>query len=238
MSTSNPGTGKSTGAFTPASAKKLRDSSVAGVLGSADSSVADALQNITLVHQARLSQQKRALNLAVTQYGATSAEARSAQLVATSTERTTARLHLTTQQATTTPPTVAANGWALHGRVLDGDLKPLADYAVFLVDHQKNYVSEYGFAYTDSTGYFLMNYAGTATGSSASKQAAGKADVFLEITNPKAEPVYLSTTAFQPVTGTATYQNITLQQGAPAIGNPPQEIRNVAMPPLSDKKKP
>src|ERR1700758_1149845 len=34
-------------------------------------------------------------------------------------------------------PQVAADGWALHGRVYSSDLKPHAKYTVFLVDGQK-----------------------------------------------------------------------------------------------------
>jgi hypothetical protein len=42
----------------------------------------------------------------------------------------------------------------LHGRVYSADLKPLAQYTVFLVDSQKTYQETYGFAYTDDTGIF------------------------------------------------------------------------------------
>jgi hypothetical protein len=51
------------------------------------------------------------------------------------------------------------------------------------------------------------------------------------VANQKAEPVYLSTAAFAPVLGQATYQTITLAAGEPILGDPPVEIKRVAMPP-------
>jgi hypothetical protein len=42
--------------------------------------------------------------------------------------------------------------------------------------------------------------------------------------------VYLSTTAFQPATGSASYQNVILSAGEKPIGDPPPEIREIALP--------
>jgi len=120
---------------------------------------------------------------------------------------------------------VAKTGWALHGRVLDAQLQPVAKFTVFLVDANKTYLEQYGFAYTDDTGYFLLNHPGDASG-----QAASTAQLFLEIVNMDASPVYLSSTAFQPVLGTATFQNIVLPAGGQPIGDPPPAIRAVAIP--------
>jgi hypothetical protein len=105
-------------------------------------------------------------------------------------------------------------------------LKPLAKYTVFLVDSQKTYQESYGFAYTDDTGYFLFNIAGAKT----------TPPLFLAMTNTKGEPVYLSTMPFQPAPGSVTYQDITLPSGAQPLGDPPQAIRDVALP--SRKSKP
>jgi len=230
MNTSKSSAKEAAQARATAGAAQFRGGTVTQVLSSADSSVADGLESMKQVQQARLAQQKRALNAAIAQYGAKSAQAQAAQASVTATQRTTARLTVSSQQATTPQPTVDANGWALQGRVYGNNLQPRADYTVFLVDDQKNYLSAYGFAYTDNTGYFLINYPGPAAG-----QTQSTPDLFLEITNLKAQPVYLSTTAFQPVLGTATYQNITLPAGEPVLGNPPDEIRRVAMPPKGQK---
>jgi hypothetical protein len=50
------------------------------------------------------------------------------------------------------------------------------------------------------------------------------------MTNTKGEPIYLSTTPSQPAAGSVTYQNITLASGAHPLGDPPQAIRNIALP--------
>jgi hypothetical protein len=97
---------------------------------------------------------------------------------------------------------------------------------VFLADAEKAYQRAYGFAYTDNTGYFLLNYPGPA---SADRQAPAP-QLFLEVADAKAQPVYLSTTPFQPAPGTVTYQNVILPSGDQPIGNPPNPIRKTAMP--------
>jgi hypothetical protein len=56
------------------------------------------------------------------------------------------------------------------------------------------------------------------------------------MTNTKGETVYLSATPFQSAPGSVTYQNITLPSGAQPLGDPPQAIRDVALP--SRKNKP
>ena len=48
------------------------------------------------------------------------------------------------QQVTTEAPTVAATGWALHGRVYTAQLEPAVGYCVFLVDAQNAYYSPAG----------------------------------------------------------------------------------------------
>lgn len=89
---------------------------------------------------------------------------------------------------------------------------------------------EYSFAYTDSTGYFLINYAASAQGG-ATQNASATPNIYLAVANNKAEHVYLGATAFSPVLGQATYQTITLAAGEPILGDLPAEIKRVAMPP-------
>jgi hypothetical protein len=50
------------------------------------------------------------------------------------------------------------------------------------------------------------------------------------VANDKGQPVLISTTPFQPVTGLATYQNVTLPQGQAPIGDPPATLRQAAAP--------
>jgi hypothetical protein len=179
-----------------------------------------------MVHNARLSQLKRTADTLKKQLGPDDPSVKAAEAAVNVGSAKVARISVVHQELDTPPPQVAADGWALHGRVYSADLKPLAKYTVFLVDSQKTYQEAYGFAYTDDTGYFLFNVVG----------AKVTAPLFLAMTNPKGEPVYLSATPFQTVPGSVTYQKITLPSGAQPLGDPPQAIRDVALP--SRKSKP
>lgn len=219
---------------TPASAAEQIDNSVNAVLAATDRTSADRVQTLSLVHQARVSRLTRTATSLVAQYGANSPQAVAAQAAVTAAQITVARVDLVHQQVATPAPQVAATGWALHGRVYNAQLQPVSGHTVFLVDSQKNYQRAYGFAYTDGTGYFLINYPGTApapSGQSAAAFESSALEIFIEIVNTEAKPVYLSSTPFQPSLGKAVYQNITLPAGEPVLGDPPEEIRKVAFPP-------
>ena len=209
------------------------------VVKSADTDSAAAIQNVGLVQQARLSSLTRAATVATAQYGKGSTQANATQSAIDAIKTAIARTQLASLQVNTSRPIVAATGWALQGRVLDSNLAALPRHTVFLVDEQKAYVREYGFSYTDSTGYFLINYApsaqGGTQGDTAQESSAATPSIFLAVANPKAEPVYLSTTAFAPVVGQATYQTVTLAAGEPILGDPPEEIKRVAIPPGSEQ---
>jgi hypothetical protein len=243
------------------------------VATAADAQVASVVSTLSLVQQARLSNQKRAATLAVAVYGQGSTEATAAAATVTATTTAAARLTALTQRVNTAAPTVATTGWALHGRVYSSALAPQTGYAVFLVDAQKNYLSDYGYSYTDNTGYFLISYAGPAANASqsgptssasasstkaASSTTSSKAaaaptptpaptpaptptpaapQLFLQITDAKANPVLLSESAFVPVTGQATYQSVTLPAGDTPLGDLPVDIRAVALPNLTSAPK-
>lgn len=203
-------------------------------LATADTSAAQQIQNLQWVHQARVSQLTRTLAALKAQYGSNDPGVISAEAAVSAANLTAARVGMAQRQAATAEPQVAANGWALHGRVYDAHLQPVSGFTVFLVDASKTYQQAYGFAYTDNTGYFLLNHAGpdeAAQGkSSASAKQAAAPELFVEVADAKAQPVYLSTTPFQPAAGNATYQNITLSAGNAPIGDPPAQIRSVAIP--------
>ena len=216
------------------------NSAVVTTLSSADSTAAQRIQNLSLVHQARLARLTRTAASITAQYGAGSTQATTAEAKVTATKATVARIEIVGQQAATTAPQVAATGWAFHGRIYNATLQPVSNYTVFLVDAQKAYQGTYGFTYTESTGYFLLNFTGTpATPHSQSQQSHRPAhpapqmssQLFVEIANSKGQPIYLSSTAFQPTLGVATYQNITLPAGEQPIGDPPPAIASVALPP-------
>ena len=126
------------------------------------------------------------------------------------------RFWIVGQQLATLKGQVAKSGWALYGRVFDARLQPMANFAVFLTDAQKDFQSQFGVAYTDFTGCFVLNCAG-----GANTQAPGVlAALFVSVANTGGLPVYYGSTPFLPVLGTATYQNITLPAGANPIGSP------------------
>lgn len=124
--------------------------------------------------------------------------------------------------AATKGPVVVKDGWALHGHVYDAQLRPLAKLTVLFVDEQKNYVSQYGFSFTDMMGYFLLNYA-PATGMSQS------ATLYLEISNAT-QPIYLDPAVFTPILGETQYRDITLTNESP-LGTPPANSATPATPP-------
>ena len=204
-------------------------------LASADSIAAQRVQSLMWVHQARGAQLSRTAASLKAQYGADDPAVKSSESAAAAANATAARVAVVHQQVTTAEPQVAPNGWALHGRVYDAGLAPVSAYTVFLVDASKAYQQSYGFAFTDDTGYFLLNYPGSdmATkppSAAGAPQAGGASDLFVEIADRKGQPVFLSTTAFLRVVGSATYQNIVLPAGKQSIGEPPPEIRQVAQP--------
>jgi hypothetical protein len=204
-------------------------------LRSADSAAAEVVANLKFVQQARLSQLKRTTASFTAKYGSGDSRTQTAQSAADAVTNLVARVAILQQQVGTPEPQVAAAGWALHGRVFDAQMQPVAAHTVFLVDAQNTYQQAYGFAYTDPSGYFLLNFAG-APGAAAPTTEAPAAlsqatpQLFLQIADPKAQPVYLSATAFQPELAGAIYQNIILPAGGKSLGNPPAGIRNVALP--------
>ena len=225
-------------------------SQISSNLAAADGVAAQRIQMLAWVHQARAAQLSRSAASLRAQYGPNDPGIKSAEAAVAAANATAAQVAVVHHQVTTSDPQVAAAGWALHGRVFDAQLAPAPGCTVFLVDGAKAYQQAYGFAYTDSTGYFLLNYAGPAgasgqtpsatsgqTPSEAAPQAATRRELFVEVADNKAQPVFLSTTAFEPVIGSATYQNIVLPADQQPIGDPPPEIRRVAMPKATKKGK-
>jgi hypothetical protein len=225
-----------TGTATPPDSSQIGPE-LTTTLASADSTAAQRLQDLRRVHQARLSQLSRTAAALKAQYGVDDPEVKSAEAAAAAANVTAARVGMVQQQVTTPEPQAAPNGWALHGRVFDAQLAPVSGFTVFLVDGNKTFQQNYGFAYTDKTGYFLLNYSPKDSASqdksptaAPSAQAATPPESFVEVANTKGQPVYLSATAFQPVVGGAVYQNITLPSGDQSIGAPPAQVRKVAIP--------
>ncbi len=225
MSTSSSTTGKSTATNSTAPTPAQISATTAATLASADAGSSQTILNLKMVHQARLSQLKRTAETLKKQYGPDDPNVKAAESAVKVGAAKVARISAAHQELDTPAPQVAADGWVLHGRVYSSDLKAHARYTVFLVDGQKNYQQPYGFAYTDDTGYFLFNIAAVA-----GKDTQPTPPLFIAMTNTKGEPVYLGTTPFQPAPGSVTYQNITLPSGTQPLGDPPPDIREVALP--------
>jgi hypothetical protein len=209
----------------PDDAAAQLESGVQTLLSEADARQTAALNTLSFVQQARVSRVTRAAS------ATTSSAVEAAKTAA-------ARSAVAQQQASTPAPQVAAKGWALHGRVYDNNLKPLARYSVYLADSQKTYLSAYGVDYTDSTGYFLLTHDGVDANTGTSKSSAPSAapELYLQVADRKAMPVYASATAFTPTLGAATYQVVTLTDGDTPIGNPPAQVRATVIPPAKKAK--
>jgi hypothetical protein len=193
------------------------------------------------VQAARLAGLKRAATAAAAAYGAQSKEATDASAAVAVAQARTGQLQVAAQKASTPTPAVAPTSWALHGRVYDASQNPQERYTVFLVDAQKNYLSEYGFSYTDSTGYFLINYPGPANQSASNSKPSGLGaastssgstppEAYIQVYDANANPVISSTSPFTPVIGQARYQVLTLPAAKQTLGDPPAEVRAVATP--------
>ncbi len=199
------------------------DVAVTAAVHAADGGGSQSLHNLTLIHSARLSQLNRTAASLKQQLGTDDPNVRAAESAVKAGKARVASLTAVHQQAATPAPQVAANGWALHGRVFSSTLEPVQHLTVFLVDANKTYQREFGFAFTDSTGYFLINFAGTDPSGPAPQ-------LFVEIANAGGKPIYLGTGVFTPAAGSTTYQNITLASGERPIGDPPAAVRKGAMP--------
>jgi len=193
-------------------------------LANADTTAAQGIQNLQSVHQARLAQANRTVAALTAQYGADDPRVKTAQAAVAARTTTIGRISMAQQQFAAPAVQVAPAGWALQGRVLDSNWKPLARFTVFLVDSNKDFLQQYGFTYTDATGSFTLNFAGTDA------PAAAVPDLFVEVVDTQANPVYLSATPFVPLVGAATFQNIVLSPGNQPIGDPTDAIRAVAIP--------
>ena len=183
-----------------------------------------AVQNLGLVQQARLAQAQRSSAKASSTAAKDTATLSTDQAKLQVQQSLVSRLSAIHQQASTPAPNVSANGWALHGRVYDAQLNVMSGLTVFFVDPSKAYLAQYGFSFTDATGYFLINF------TEATPPATTSPTLFVEIANQSSQPIYLDASAFQPVTGAATYRNFILPAGASPLGTPPADVRKIAMP--------
>jgi hypothetical protein len=192
-------------------------------LSYADTNVADHVQQLAVVHQARVTQINRIANTITTASGATSALAISAKAAVASSTATASRMAMMKAQITAKAPAVTATGWAIYGHVYNASGAAVDAFSVYFVDSTNTYQSAYGIAYTASDGSYQIVSAGPA---------AGVPQLFLQIGNAAGNPVYASTIAFVPKAGAATYQDVTLAAGTKVLATLPTVLREAILPPI------
>ncbi|WP_213956952.1 hypothetical protein [Variovorax sp. dw_954] len=219
------------------------------VVGVVDAAALDRIDSLVRVQQARLAHQQRSATDAVARLGAQSAPASASQALVAATATAVGRLQMVQQQIATPAPSVPANGWVLHGRVYDASFSPRIRQTVYLVDDQNRYVGAHGYAYTDQSGYFLLRQTGPDDGQDVADDAgsprvtasrsrrkdaapASSDDLFVAVADMNAQPVHLASSPFMPSPGKASYRSIVLAPGGKPIGDPPDEVRAVAIPPI------
>jgi hypothetical protein len=216
-----------TGGTTPPPDVSNLRASVTDAFAQADDAAAGRVQLLQRVYQARASQLARAAADVKAEPGANEADVTRAEDALSAAKAVSSQLGLMHQRLTTPEPNVPVEGWVLHGHVFtavsNAEPKPVAGFTVFLVDAAQAYRQTFGFAYTDAAGYFLLKHAGDAEETRA-------VEVFVEVADLKARPVYLSKTPFQPANGVATYQSVMLREGSPPLGEPPGDVRRPRAP--------
>jgi hypothetical protein len=212
----------------------------------ADAAAAARVQHAQSVYLARASQLSRTAVALRAQYGGDDAGVKRAEASVAAARAAGSQMAMLYQRLTIPEPSVAPEGWVLHGRVFrdaskpDEALQPAAGYTVFFADAAKAYQQAYGFSSTDDTGYFLLRYDGTRAASADKAATAGKkaraSELFVEVTDPRGRVAYMSDATFQPVIGAAVYEEIVVPDNASAKGQPPGQVRKVGMPKREPKR--
>jgi hypothetical protein len=205
----------------------------------ADSVVAERIQNLQWMRQARGAQLARAAADLKAELGANDVVVRRAEEAAAAARAAGARLSSLHRQMTTEDPQVAPDGWAVHGYVSTADGKPVSRFTVFLVDAANAYQELYGFANTDDAGRFVLVWkpVGTESGQKSKAHDAPQGpELFVKVTDLRSRPVYLDTTPLPLGPGSVTYKDIELAEGAPPMGQPPGDASR-AVPKSRPRKK-
>jgi hypothetical protein len=163
--------------------------------------------------------------------GASSALLTAAKAAVSNAQATATRILMMKAQITSPAPTVNAKGWALYGHVYNSSGAAVDAYSVYFVDSTNTYQNAYGIAYTASDGSYRIVNSGPAAGQSA----PATPQLFLQVGNAAGDPIYTSSSAFTPVTGKATYEDVTLPAGEKVLGKLPTVLRTVILPAVEEK---
>ena len=243
-------TQKTSQASTPSEAQF--DGVAAAAVAAADATSASNIESLGLIYQARSARLARNVTNLTALHGGTSAIVVAAQAAQANAQVIATRVELVRRQAVASAPTVASTGWAVWGHVYETPATPLSGYTIFLVDSQKTYQSQYGFATTAADGSFAIVYDGESAASAGesgttpappSQVAARTAEppapslptLFLSMTNTDAQLVSTASTSLALTLGKALYIDTILPAGAP-LTDLPAEVQKTAQPPTQKTK--
>jgi hypothetical protein len=173
------------------------------------------LTSLTYVRQARINQQQRELATLTTEFGSTDSDVVALQASIGVQQSLTSVLGTTRDIARMALPTVPTNGWVLQGHVRDGSLQPIATLTIYLADEQKNFLSSYGYAYTDATGLYTLPYT-----PDPSAPAPAPLSTYLAILNSSGQAIYIDPSAFTLNPGARLTRDLMLTSQTP-LGSPP-----------------
>ena len=210
-------TGTSSGGTAPPPNQILQSSWAASM----DSQTAQQFNGLAQIRQARASQLQRQVASLTATYGATDPRVVAAKASLQNQQTFANRLGLVSTTTSTTAPTAPANGWVVYGRVRNADLTAAPQLTVFLADQSRAWLSNYGYAFTDQTGYFTLSYAPPASGKKQAK-ATDALTAYLEVSNAACKLMYIDASPMSIETGAVVYRDIVLSAKVP-LGTPPCE---------------
>ena len=192
---------------TPAAAAGAAQQSIQQVADSISTLAPLQFATLTSVRQARVNLFQRQAAAMTTVPGTTASDTVPGQVSIAFQQLSAAKFSAVNEQATTPAPTLPANGWVLHGRVRDAKLQPVAKLTVTLTDQEKAWQKQYGYAFTDATGYFSLTYAPPAPpAASSSPSTTGATTTGAVVTGaatpgtPAATPAAMGPAATTPTT--------------------------------------
>ena len=204
------------GGNSAATAKSLMNDAWASNI---DAQTAQQLTTLTFVRQARVNQQQRELATLTTEFGSTDSDVVALQSSLKVQQSVASVLGVVRDIATKAAPAVPTNGWVLQGHVRDGSLLPVAKSTVSLVDQQKNLLSAYGYAYTDTNGAYTLTYT-----PATSTPAPAPLSAYLQISNSSGKAIYIDSAAFTLNPGATVTRDLMLTSQTP-LGTPPGKAK-------------
>ncbi len=198
-----------------------------------DTQTAQQFIGLAQVRQARANQLQREAASLTRIYGPQDPRVLAAQAALQNQRAYASKLGIARDTSSTAAPTAPASGWVLYGHVRNAGLTPAAQFTVFLADQGRAWLTQYGYAFTDQAGYYVLSYTpATHSTEAGQKQAAAAAPLtaYVTVSDPACKLVYADTSPISLPADAAINRDIVLGQGP--IGTPPcQEGAAPAVPP-------